>query len=357
MNLQKRIDALARLGYFMRETAKPLPNPVFANLQEQNSFDKLELEICQAKNYNGWFTENNVRQAIGSLGEAMTKEKLEEWAVRYGDKLINHEGRKQVGIVMAGNIPAVGFHDLLCVLLTGNNALAKMSSGDNRLIPALIQLLIAISPDFDGVASFTKDRLTGFDAIIATGSNNASRYFEFYFGKYPHIIRKNRNGVAVLTGRETSDELDGLSFDISAYYGLGCRNVTHLFVPEQYDFIPLLDALSQKNQNTDNSHYFNNYEYHKAILLVNGTTHFDTGGLLLTENPAIPSSVSIVHYSTYHNIEQLSSYLKTLQDQIQCVVSNPEIIPHAIPMGTSQQPELWDYADGIDTIDFLLNIS
>ncbi len=357
MNLQKRIDALARLGYFMRETAKPLPNPVFANLQEQNSFDKLELEICQAKNYNGWFTENNVRQAIGSLGEAMTKEKLEEWAVRYGDKLINHEGRKQVGIVMAGNIPAVGFHDLLCVLLTGNNALAKMSSGDNRLIPALIQLLIAISPDFDDVASFTKDRLTGFEAIIATGSNNASRYFEFYFGKYPHIIRKNRNGVAVLTGRETSDELDGLSFDISAYYGLGCRNVTHLFVPEQYDFIPLLDTLSQNNQNTDNSHYFNNYEYHKAILLVNGTPHFDTGGLLLTENPAIPSSVSIVHYSTYHNIEQLSSYLKTLQDQIQCVVSNPEIIPHAIPMGTSQQPELWDYADGIDTIDFLLNIS
>ncbi|OFY50467.1 MAG: hypothetical protein A2W85_10540 [Bacteroidetes bacterium GWF2_41_31] len=356
MNLLKRIEAFARLGYLMQESGNAGNQPSFKGAEEQRAFEELQFEICDAPHYNGWFTEPMVRKAISSLGKSMTMENLEKWLKPYLKHLAEINENQSIGLVMAGNIPAVGFHDLLCVLITGNKLKAKLSSDDNRLIPALTKLLVAIEPGFADSVMFTNDRLNGFNAIIATGSNNSARYFEYYFGKYPHIIRKNRNGVAVLTGKESQDELQLLCSDIFSYYGLGCRNVSHLYVPREYDFVPLLDACQQWVAVNDNHKYFNNYEYNKAIFLVNSTAHFDAGNLLVTESASLASAVSVLHYEYYSNVDGLQKKLEVLQDQIQCVVAADSLFDFSIPFGKSQEPQLWDYADGIDTIGFLMGL-
>ena len=356
MNLQKRILAFARLGYLMRESGDSLNTIEYVSPDEQLYFEQLQLEIIDAPHYNGWFTEKNVRQALSSLGGSITHEKLEEWLKPYSESLAEYQGGNKIGLVMAGNIPAVGFHDLMCVLITGNRLKAKLSSDDKRLIPALARLLVAIEPEFADSFVFTYDQLRDFDAIIATGSNNSARYFEYYFGKYPHIIRKNRNGVAVLTGDESKEELAQLCEDIFSFYGLGCRNVSHLFVPQNFDFIPFLDACQQWLSVNENHKYFNNYEYNKAIFLVNSTPHFDAGNLLVTESASLASAVSVLHYEYYIDMVELRKNLVTLNDQIQCVVTKSSSIAHSVSFGKSQQPQLWDYADGIDTVKFLLTI-
>ena len=356
MNLLKRIEAFARLGYLMQESGNSGNQPIFLGPEEQRSFEELQFEIADAPHYNGWFTEPMVRKAISSLGNSMTKDNLEKWLKPYLKHLTEIDGIHSIGLVMAGNIPAVGFHDLLCVLITGNKLKAKLSSDDNRLMPALTKLLVAIEPGFADSVMFTSDRLNGFNAIIATGSNNSARYFEYYFGKYPHIIRKNRNGVAVITGKESQDELQHLCSDIFSYYGLGCRNVSHLFVPDEYDFVPLLDACQQWVAINDNHKYFNNYEYNKAIFLVNSTAHFDAGNLLVTESTSLASAVSVLHYEYYSNVDGLQKKLEVLHDQIQCVVATDPLFDFSIPFGKSQEPQLWDYADGIDTIGFLMGL-
>jgi hypothetical protein len=242
------------------------------------------------------------------------------------------------------------------VLITGNQVKAKLSSDDNRLIPVLTRMLVAIEPGLADSIFFTRDQLKDLDAIIATGSNNSARYFEYYFGKYPHIIRKNRNGVAMLTGEETLEELNLLCKDIFSYYGLGCRNVSHVFVPENYDFIPFLDVCQRWNSINDNHKYFNNYEYNKAIFLVNSTPHFDAGNLLLIENSGLASAVSVLHYQTYSDKVELSKRLAMLSDQIQCIVANDGLFPNRFSFGKSQEPQLWDYADGVDTVAFLTGL-
>jgi hypothetical protein len=356
MNLENRILAFARLGHLMRELEKPGNPPELISQQEQLYYHQLQLEIVDAPHYNGWFIEPMVRKAISSLGNSMKMDNLEKWLKPYPKHLAEINGNHSIGLVMAGNIPAVGFHDLLCVLITGNKLKAKLSSDDNRLIPALTKLLVAIEPGFADSVMFTSDRLNGFNAIIATGSNNSARYFEYYFGKYPHIIRKNRNGVAVLTGKESQDELQLLCSDIFSYYGLGCRNVSHLFVPDEYDFVPLLDACQQWVAMNDNHKYFNNYEYNKAIFLVNSTPHFDAGNLLVTESTSLASAVSVLHYEYYSNVDGLQKKLEVLHDQIQCVVATDPLFDFSIPFGKSQEPQLWDYADGVDTIRFLMGL-
>ena len=356
MNLLKRIEAFARLGYLMQESGNSGNQPIFLGPEEQHSFEELQFEIADAPHYNGWFTESNVRKAISSLGKSMTMEHLEKWLKQYPEHLAEINGNHSIGLVMAGNIPAVGFHDLLCVLITGNKLKAKLSSDDNRLIPALTKLLVATEPEFADSVMFTNDRLNGFNAIIATGSNNSARYFEYYFGKYPHIIRKNRNGVAVITGKESQDELQLLCNDIFSYYGLGCRNVSHLFVLDEYYFVPLLDACQQWVTINDNHKYFNNYEYNKAIFLVNSTPHFDAGNLLVTESTSMASAVSVLHYEYYSTFDELQKKLEMIHDQIQCVVTADPLFDFSIPFGKSQEPQLWDYADGVDTIRFLMGL-
>jgi hypothetical protein len=262
---------------------------------------------------------------------------------------------RTVAVVMAGNIPAVGFHDLLCVLISGNRLMARLSSNDKQLLPAICDMLVGIEPGFADRFSFTEEQISGFDAVIATGSNNTARYFNYYFGKYPHIIRKNRNGVAVLTGNETEKELKALGEDIFTYFGLGCRNVSKLFIPDGYDVKILLDALQVFEKAGDHHKYHNNYDYNKSIYLVNGDDHFDNGFLLLKEDASIASPVSVVYFERYSAIGKLNDLINGNLEDIQCVVSTDRKIHGAIPPGTTQHPKLWDYADGVDTMKFLVS--
>ena len=261
-----------------------------------------------------------------------------------------------VGVVMAGNIPAVGFHDLLCVLLSGHRLLAKLSSQDFVLIHYLIQKLVEINPAF-GQLIEEAERLNAADAYIATGSTNTARYFEYYFAKKPHIIRKNRTSVGILMGEEGEDEFEKLSHDISDYYGLGCRNVSTILVPEGYDFIPLLRTL-EPNVNTylNNHKYKNNYDYNKSIYLINGVPHLDNGYLLLTENANLVSPISVLYYQTYQTQADAQAWITQHADQIQVVASAQGWYSGSVPFGHTQRPGLMDYADGVDTMAFLTQL-
>jgi len=348
---EKRIDAFARLGSALRYTFGE-DNTTFTPA-EMAKIELLHKEADEAAFYNAWFTKDFVYSALLALGESMQEEKLQKWLSAYSLAPVASFQPKIVGVVMAGNLPAVGFHDFLSVLVSGHHILARLSSDDNKLLPAMAEVLMAIEPGFSDFIRFTEGRMKGFDAVIATGSNNTSRYFEYYFGKYPHIIRKNRNGVAVLTGNETEDQLKALAADVFLYYGLGCRNVAKLFVPQNYDFQPLLKSLESWQQVNENHKYFNNYEYNKAIFLVNGRKHFDTGNLLVVEDSSFASSVSVLHYEYYSDSVALRNHLLVNHEKIQCVISAVDFLADVVSFGKSQQPGLWDYADGVDTMAFL----
>jgi hypothetical protein len=251
-------------------------------------------------------------------------------------------------VVNAGNIPLVGLHDMLCVIASGNNYVGKNASDDQYLLPFVANILFSISPELKSRIEFV-DKLVEFDKVIATGSNNTARYFEYYFRNYPHIIRKNRNGIALLTGYETTEQLSALGEDIFRYYGLGCRNVSHLLVPNGYEFAKLFESLESFRKVTEHHKYMNNYEYYKAILLLKRVSFLDNGFLILKEDAAIPSAISILHYSYYDTDKTVDSWIKSNEEQIQCIVSSKHV-----PFGKAQFPLLWDYADGVDTMNFLL---
>ncbi|UBM61615.1 acyl-CoA reductase [Candidatus Sulfidibacterium hydrothermale] len=352
MELEKRVEAFAQLGRILRETFGDETRKISSPGSEP--VKKLLEEADRAQQYNGWFTPDFVSRALYALGESLETEKLQQWLSVYDKKRLEPVNPKTVGVVMAGNVPAVGFHDFLSVLISGHRIQARLSSEDNKLMPAIAAVLKEIEPGFANYIAFTEEILKGFDAIIATGSNNTSRYFEYYFGKYPNIIRKNRNGVAVLTGQETDDQLRALADDVFLYYGLGCRNVAKLYVPENYDFEHLLRIFAEKKEITQNHKYFNNYEYNKAIFLVNKRPHLDTGNLLLVEDEKMVSPVAVLHYEYYSSDTGLRNHLMVNTDQIQCVVTDAAFLKNTVPFGKSQSPELWDYADGVDTLKFLI---
>ena len=348
LSLENRIDAFAELGRKLRLLREKSFEPADKNLYKLNKL------IEESHIDNPWFTEENVKNAIHSIGLSLEEEKIGKWLSNYDlDKI---KERKRVGVVMAGNIPMVGFHDFLCVLISGHKFLGKLSSDDKKLLPAVAELLLEIEPEFDDSIKFTEDKLTGFDAIIATGSNNTSRYFEYYFGKYPHIIRKNRNGVAVFTGDETSDELTEFGKDLFQYFGMGCRSVSKVFVPKGYKFNRLFEALSTYNSIIDHHKYTNNYDYYKSIYLINKTKHFDNGFLLVKQDLAYASPPSVLYFEEYDDMNVLKKRLIEEGEQIQCIVSHAKEIDEAIPFGKAQKPKLWDYADGVDMMEFLLSL-
>jgi hypothetical protein len=357
MELKNRIKAFDKLGEVLRN----VDDVNFLNaLQKPFLREKalsLNALVQSVQYHNGWFTPSMVAHALKALGEGLYLEKLEKWLDPYDQSRFEPIQPKTVAVIMAGNVPAVGFHDFLSVLITGNKLLGKLSSEDDRLLPAIADVLMAIEPGFKPFIELTDQVISGFDVVIATGSNNSARYFEYYFGKYPSIIRKNRNGVAVLTGREEGEELERLADDVFLYYGLGCRNVAKLFVPRSYDFKPLLKVLEARKEMTDHQKYYNNYEYNKALYLVNKTPHFDTGNLLITESSSFSSPVSVLYYTFYDGEQALKNELMLSRDQIQCVVSSADFIENKVPFGQSQFPELWDYADGVDTIRFLTDLN
>ena len=352
MQLEKRIQAFVNLGYFMsqfsgKEYIKKENTPY-----NDDFFDGM-IEIIQlSKSYNGWFTENNIQFAFKSWEDSLVKDNLLKWSSRYEmDKSPN----LSIAMVLAGNIPLVGFHDFLSVLITGNQLIAKLSSNDKLLLPYLTKYLIAIEPEFEGKIAFTEEKLENFDAVIATGSNNTARYFEYYFGKYPNIIRKNRNSVTVLTGNETREELIHLSNDIFRYFGLGCRNVSKLFIPKDYNFDAFFNAMYTWKEIINDNKYINNYDYNKAVYLMSNISLLDNEFLLLKEDSNFSSPISVIFYEYYDNLDAARNKILEEKENIQCVVSNIGI-KNEIMFGKTQSPKLWDYADNIDTINFLLNL-
>ena len=315
-----------------------------------NPTEEFSAIMNAAKNSNGWFTINEVEKAINSLGKMLNTEDLEKWL----KNITVTQHPKKVGLILAGNIPLVGFHDVLCVLATGNIAVIKMSSSDDKLLPALLKELITLEPAFVNHIEYA-ERLKDFDAIIATGSNNTSRYFDYYFSKVPNIIRKNRSSVAVLSGDETAEELQNLGHDIFDYFGLGCRNVSKIYIPKGYNLKKIFEPLEKYQSIINHFKYNNNYDYNKSIYLVNGIKHFDNGFLLLKYDENFLSPLAVLFYEEYDNINYVVEKLTEADEQIQCVVSNLDLdIPKdKIGFGDSQNPKLWDYADNVDTIEFL----
>lgn len=328
---------------------------IFSTLGKNLSCPDEELNaiIKDEYHYNAWFTPENVQKAVEAIGLMLNKLDLVKWLDNYP---LNIHEPKTIGLVLAGNIPLVGFHDVLCTLITGNRAQIKASTQDARLIRAVLDRLTALEPAFKEQYAFT-ERLANFDAVIATGSNNTSRYFEYYFSKVPHIIRKNRNSVAVLTGSETNEQLYELGHDIFDYFGLGCRNVSKLYVPTGYDFEPFFKAIEPYHTIIHHHKYNNNYDYNKSIYLVNRDKHLDNGFLLLKEDKSMTSPLAVLFFEYYDNTVSLEEKLKMESKNIQCIVAPPSGGWGAsVPFGQSQCPALWDYADAVDTMDFLTKL-
>ncbi len=353
MQLHQRINAFSALGNFLGQFASEAPVKKEGVLNNDAFFSEMQQKILTAKHHNGWFTEDNLHFTFKSWAEALTEEKINKWVSTY---TIPDTKPKTIAIIMAGNIPLVGFHDFLSVLLTGNKVLAKLSSNDKQLLPFLAEYLISVEPEFKNLIEFTEGRLTSFDAVIATGSNNTARYFDYYFSKYPNIIRKNRNSVAVLTGDETKEEMELLADDIFRYFGLGCRNVSKIYFPEKYDFDKFFNGMFSWKHVINNHKYINNYDYNKAVYLMSDIKLLDNEYLLLKQDTGYSSPISVTFYETYANLEDVKNKLEAEADKIQAIVSNTGI-DNEIAFGKAQNPELWDYADGVDTVDFLLKLS
>lgn len=345
MTLKQREEAFVQLGLFI--------NRHFSNewLPKEERFHKDLLKLTSiAFTYNGWFTPENINQALKGIGQMLNSKDLSD----FSEKVTEIKLSKTIAVIMAGNIPAVGFHDMMCVLLSGHNILIKVSSDDPALIPFLAGMLIYFEPQMASKINFSENKLSDFDAVIATGSDNTAKYFEYYFGKYPHIIRKNRSSIAILNGQETKEELCLLGKDIFDYYGLGCRNVSKLYVPTGYKFDTLFEAIYDFKYVLDNKKYNNNYEYNRAIYLLDLIPFLDNNFLMIREHQDLHAPTSVLFYETYSNQNDVVNKITPLKDNIQCIVSNFEIKDlKTIALGKTQLPSIFDFADDVNTIEFL----
>ncbi len=345
MHLKQRIKAFVELGTILREMAR-----IDLDINHENNAHQEIVDVIKyAKAENSWFTEENIQFALKSWSDALSEENLNLWINNYD---LMETSPKQIAIIMAGNIPLVGFHDFLSVLISGNKVLIKLASNDKRLLPFIAQQLIAINPEFEDLIKLTEGKISNFEAVIATGSNNTARYFEHYFEKYPHIIRKNRNSIAVLSNDDTTEDLERLANDIFRYFGLGCRNVSKLYVPKDYDFAKLFQALYKWKDIIYNNKYMNNYDYNKAVYLMDSMKLLDNEFILLKEDTNFSSPIAVLFYENYDSMESLRNELIKENENIQVVVSKIKI-EGAVNFGMTQTPQLWDYADGVDTIEFL----
>ena len=352
MSESDKKKAFIELGKFLgqfseKENAR---NP--SVLHNDSFFDAFQDLILLSQSHNGWYTPENVYFSIQSWAKALTEENLTQWLSAY---TFEPKYPKNIGLILAGNIPLVGFHDFLSVLISGNNVLVKTSSNDQFLLPFLAKYLIAIEPEFAVRITFVEGKLENFDGVIATGSNNTARYFEYYFKDKPSIIRKNRNSVAVLNGKESKEQLEALGEDIFRYFGLGCRNVSKIFVPKGYSFTDFFEAIFKYQDIIHYEKYANNYDYNKAVFLMSNFKLLDNGFLTIKEDSSYASPISSVFYEFYDSIQELQLRLESESEQIQCVVSN-KLVEYSIDFGQTQKPNLWDYADNVDTISFLLTI-
>ena len=315
-------------------------------------FEGFVHQIKISKEYNGWFTKANLLFAIENWAALLNTDSLNKWTSNYN---FDNSTQKNVAIIMAGNIPLVGFHDFLCALICDHKIIIKQSSNDKHLLPFLVHSLVRAAPELKNRITFLEQKLEEFDAVIATGSDNTARYFEYYFKDRPSIIRKNRNSLAILTGDESQEDLLQLSNDIFQYYGLGCRSVSKLFVPKNYNFDAFFEAMYHWHPIIEGAKYANNYDYNKAVYLMSEFKMLENGFLMVKEDPSYASPIATLFYERYESIEDLLDILDDDSDKIQCIVSNKLSEKH-LAFGSTQNPTLDDYADGIDTVDFLLKI-
>jgi hypothetical protein len=331
MDVEQRVELLEKLGRYI------------------TSDDAEWMMVKERANHdNGWFVPPFIDFQIHHIAdEFLTTEKLQEWIAPYGlEEKINP---KNVGVVMAGNIPLAGFHDFLSVFISGHRQTIKPSSKDLQLIKGIVEKMSEWHPEVSTLVTLA-DQLKGCDAYIATGSNNSSRYFDYYFNKYPHIIRRNRTSAAILTGNETVADLEALADDVYLYFGLGCRNVTKLYVPREYDFVPLLESFKKYNWTFDVNKYKNNYDYQLAVMIINRLYYMTNGSILLVENKSLFSPVSQLHYEVYDDMNAVTQSLEETTD-VQCIVGRDHT-----PFGMAQKPRLNDYADKADTLQFLRDL-
>lgn len=331
MTIGQRIDDFIRLGDWLAEPANREPL------------------VRRTEQHNGWFTAENTSYAMDAVQPWLTRDALSKWLTKVPEIMPEP---KTVGVVMAGNIPMVGFHDMLCVLASGHRLMAKTSSQDDVILPALGQVLMSINSGWASFLSF-QERINGADAVIATGSNNSARYFEYYFRNIPLLLRKGRSSLAVLSGDESDADLNALGNDIFRYFGLGCRNVSRILIPDDYPIDRLIGALLPWASVLEHHKYANAYTYQRALLLVDQQPFTDNGFCIFRESDMPSSPVSVVHYSRYLSEEHLKALLSSVQGSTQCIVAGHSGPAGAIPFGTTQHPSLDDYADGVNTLAFL----
>lgn len=340
------------LGKFLKQFSMTKNSKNDAVLNNDLFYDNFIDLIELSQSHNGWFTPEQVYFSIQSWAEALTEENINQWLKPYN---FSETKTKTVGLILAGNIPLVGFHDFLSVLISGHKVMVKTSSNDQKLVPFLANYLIALEPKLEQYITFSDGKLENFDAVIATGSNNTARYFEYYFKNKPSIIRKNRNSVAIISGTESAEELADLGEDIFRYFGLGCRNVSKIFVPKNYTFDLFFNAIFKYQDIIHYEKYANNYDYNKAVFLMSNFKLLDNGFVTIKEDASYSSPISSVFYEFYEDLDELQTQLKNDADQIQCIVSKEKIL-NSIPFGSTQKPNLWDYADNVDTLAFLEKI-
>lgn len=351
------IRGLNLAGTYLQQhaTGKRSTDSALHNLNDQ-FFEPLEKVIRTEHYHNGWFTEAFIRQSFSETARLLTSERLGEWMDRYPALPVGSGREKKVGVIMAGNIPLVGFHDLLSVLASGHHFIGKLSSKDDRLLPSVAGIFKYILPGLNERLIFTDEFLKNVDAVIATGSDNSSRYFEYYFRHLPHIIRKNRNGIALLTGAETDQHLMDLGKDIFSYFGLGCRNVTKLYIPEGFELKRILQLYERFDYLLDNNKYCNNLDYYRSIFLMNRIPFLDNRIVLLKEDKQIASPVGVVYFEKYSQLDSVLETINMHRDEVQCLVTLQDTIEGSVYPGQSQSPELTDYADGVDTMKFLTEL-
>ena len=344
LSLNQRIQVLADLGEMIRFELNSSPyNEAFENL------------LNKVNHSNPWFTIESIIQSLSSWSILLENNHLNQFISGYETQLFEKNNDKVVLLILAGNIPLVGMHDVVCSFLSGSKSMIKVSSKDALLIKYLIEQIGKINPVASKYFEISEAKAQGFTHVIATGSNNSARYFDHYFSKFPNIIRKNRSSLAIITQETTDTELEYLANDVFQYFGLGCRNVTQLWVPRSFDFDRLKSAFKAYAMIIFHNKYVNNYDYHKAIALMNGDPFIDFEFILLQNNPMLKSPLGVLHYNFYENITEVNNHIQEHREHLQCIVSSESTSLNEVNFGQTQQPKLWDFADQIDTLQFLLS--
>ena len=345
MTIEERILSFTKLADCLQDTLENKPS----------GSRKLREQIEQEYNYNAWFIPFFVQKSIEAIVQMLDKEKLTQWILPYRSGMESSQTSLRIGVIMAGNIPLVGFHDFLSVLLCGHTFVGKLSFQDAHLLPIIYEILCKIEPRFEDKIEFCTEKLSKIDKIIATGSNNSANYFTYYFQKYPSIIRKHCNSLAILDGNESEEELKKLADDIFLYFGLGCRSISKIYIPKNYNFEPLFTAFdSYKKIINQHNKYLNNLEYQKTVHLLNSVPFLDSGIIICKEDSALASPISVLHYQYYDDLDRVVNEIPLLSDDLQCVASNTVKNAFFVHLGQTQFPKLDDYANGIDTLNFLL---